>query len=189
MIVNPNGSLPRFRGSRILRQEFNLIGQKIYDRDSDPWVIQGVYAPLTARKPSGIRVKAKLLGAKTDIISFVDQYYLEPLIDAIRCAEGRLCDWAGRRYLATDDPAFHAFVTDEDDLIDDLFDRELLIRASHPIIPSGTSLCRYVQLEPGDVVEETWILTQDGADSSKSVEGVESRWRRAERKKHEVKME
>lgn len=184
MIVNPNnGGLDVFQGSRILKKDFNLIGHKIYDRDDDPWVIQGVYCPLTTRKPSGIRVKAKLFNAAVDIFSFVDQFYLEPLIDSAGCAEGRMCDWAGRRYIAKNDAAFHAFVTDEDDLADDLFDRELMIRAAHRRIPDGTSVCRYAQLEPGEIVEETWHLIHDGPDSP-SVEGIEERWKRSERKRY-----
>lgn len=186
MIVNPfteKGRLATFRGTRVLRDDFNLLDHTVKDvrRPNREWTIVGVYAPLTCRAVEGIRVKVV---DQDDVITFVEQMDLEVLLGLAR--KGDTCAWSGKRYLGPGDSAFAGLVCDEDDLLDDLMDTENIIRRSVAIIPNRTTIHRKLQLEFGHEVEETWMMMGDsdvesGMSPDLRMETIERRWKRISR--------
>lgn len=186
MIVNPfteKGRLTTFRGTRILRDDFNLLDRTVKDvrRPYREWTIVGVYAPLTCRAVEGIRVKVV---DESGVITFVEQMDLEVLMGLAH--KGDMCAWSGKRYLGPGDNAFAGLVCDEDDLLDDLMDTENVIRMSTPVIPDRATIHRKLHLEFGHEVEETWMMLGDsdgetGMSPDLRMETLERRWKRISR--------
>lgn len=186
MIVNPfteKGRLATFRGTRILREDFNLLDHIIKDvrRPYREWTIVGVYSPLTCRAVEGIRVKVV---DESGVITFVEQMDLEVLMGLAH--KGDMCAWSGKRYLGPGDNAFAGLVCDEDDLLDDLMDTENVIRMSTPVIPDRATIHRKLHLEFGHEVEETWMMLGDsdketGMSPDLRMETLERRWKRISR--------
>lgn len=186
MIVNPfteKGRLATFRGTRILREDFNLLDHIVKDvrRPYREWTIVGVYSPLTCRAVEGIRVKVV---DESGVITFVEQMDLEVLMGLAH--KGDMCAWSGKRYLGPGDNAFAGLVCDEDDLLDDLMDTENVIRMSTPVIPDRATIHRKLHLEFGHEVEETWMMLGDsdketGMSPDLRMETLERRWKRISR--------
>jgi hypothetical protein len=188
MIVNPFSHKERmatFAGTRLLQQDFGIIGRTIAD-PAEPyriWSIQSLYAPAPGRALGGIR--AKLVDQK-NVITFINQMDLEVLLGLVR--PGTYCRWSERTYAEPGGRDFYGMVADEDDLIDDLYDRELLMRGQSPtgMLEGQIDLIRYVHLEESRDVEEYYILMWDGdPDTGISpdirLETIEKRWVRVER--------
>jgi len=186
VIVNPfaeKGRLATFKGTRMLRDDFNLIDRTVTDvrQPYREWTIVGVYSPLTCRAVEGIRVKVV---DESGVLTFIEQMDLEVLMGLAN--KGDLCSWSGKRYLGPGDNAFAGLVCDEDDLLDDLMDTENVIRISTPVIPDRTTIHRKLRLEFGHEVEETWMMLGDldverGTSPDTRMETLERRWRRISR--------
>lgn len=186
MIVHPSlerHRLSTFHGTRILRNDFNLLGQSIRDPyvSTREWSIVGVYAPLSCRAVGGIRVKVADVNGT---IAFVEQMDLEVLMGLAK--PDNLCAWSSKRYVGPGDRSFVGLACDDDDLLDDLLDTENIIRQTAPVIPEGTSIDRSVYLEFGSEWEESWRMMWDGDSSTNTVpdlkfETLERRWKRISR--------
>lgn len=188
MIVNPfqrKEMLATYAGTRILQMDFGLVGTVIADPFNKfrRWRIDGLYAPTGHRAIDGIRIK--LVDDKS-FITFINQMDLEVLLGMGR--PGATCRWSGRKYAEPGDSDFYGMFVDDDDLVDDLYDRELLLRgvSESGVLRQDTELLRRVHLEEKIDVEELWLLLWDGDPESGvspdiRFETVERRWSRVER--------
>ena len=188
MIVNPfteKNRLLSYEGTRILQDDFGLIGRNFTDRvfNNRIWTVQGVYTPLRNRTVQGLRIKLK---DQKDYTTFINQMDLEVLLGYGR--PGIKCPWTGRKYAEPGDDDFFGMCVDDDDLVDDLFDREQLLRAEYPnnILPEGIDMVRKLHLEDFQDIEERLVLIFDGDHSiglypDLRLETVAKRWIRVER--------
>lgn len=188
MIINPYAHKERLKpieGTRILAEDFGLLRRLIEDTQNAErtWRIVGVYAPLKARSVQGLRVKVV---DEQGFITFVEQMQLEVLLGLGR--PNTLCAWSGKMYRDVEHQLFDGFVMDDDDLIDDLLDREHIIRASctNGVIPESGTITRKVHLADGEEFEDTLIMLYDG-DRSTGLhpdyrqDTLMNRWSRSER--------
>lgn len=188
MIVNPYKQrelMTTFTGTRLLQEDFGVIGASMSD-PAEPyriWSVHSLYAPVTGRSVGGIR--AKLLDQK-GVIAFINQMDLEILLGA--GTPGKYCQWAGKMYPEKTSANFYGMVTDDDDLVDDLYDRELLMRGNTAtgMLDPSSEIIRYVHLEERLDFQEYWILMWDGDPETGispdiRMETVEKRWVRVER--------
>lgn len=184
MLVNPyTAQLAALEGSRLIRDERvdQLIGLEV--QNGDPrrvWTIQSFLLP-TSRALGGVRAK---LQDQKGFISFLNQRDLEVLLGLAE--PGDPCLWLGSDYVGPQDEDWIGLYTDQEDLADDLYERELYIREAYPLIPEGTSLTRHIHIEHGVDVEETYVLTWDAdLESGLSPDSrfctILARWQRAER--------
>ncbi len=190
MLLNPNvdkDKLKTYAGTRILRNDLNLLQKELKDPENTlrVWRIVGVYAPVRGRAVVGIRVKVV---DKQGIVSFVEQMQLEVLLGLV--TPGTQCRWSGKTYQPAVHQLFHAFVMDDDDCMDDLLDREHILRAQYPdgVIPDQTGLIRQYQEEPGLMYRDTLELLTDGDVSTGMrpdyrLETISKRWLRQNRER------
>jgi hypothetical protein len=180
-------------GTRLLESTFGIVGHRIPDPYNmrRVWEVQGLYMPIDGRTLGGIRAK---MTDQKGFISFCNQRDLEVLLGM--GVPGEFCPWAGGRYLGPDQEGWCGFCCDDDDLLDDLFDREMLMRLQVPggvLVPdAGLSLScfdieRRVHLGGGNDVEDRFVLLGDydpesGTFPDTRFETVERRWIRSERK-------
>ena len=149
------------------------------------WTISALYTPLSGRSCGGIRAK---LTDEKNYITFINQMDLEVLLG--RAQPGALCKWSNKRYAAPGENTFYGFCADDDDLIDDLYDRELLMRGESPtgVLSAACESVRRIHLEDRVDVEEYHIMMWD-ADPETGIcpdirfETLERRWTRVERKR------
>lgn len=92
--------------------------------------------------------------------SFLDQMSLEILL-GLAIPEST-CYWAGQEYPSTDSDEWFGFCMDPDDLVDDLYVRELSLRADSLILAPGSEIARRLHLDSGRDVEELFTLVWDG---------------------------
>lgn len=190
MLVNPylpenKERLAPIPGTRILRETLGLLGRVLRD-PFDPlrvWAVQGVYAPVWGRALGGLRIKVM---DQKQFITFINQRDLEVLLDL--ASPGRYCQWLDKDYVGYDDPEWCGFCADDDDLIDDLYDRELMLRAQLPdgsMLPTGLQLTRRVYLGLDNDMEELLMLVRDadryGNAPDTQFETVVERWVTVER--------
>ena len=188
MIVNPfqrKEMLTTYAGTRILQMDFGLVGTVIPDpfNTHRQWRIEGLYAPTGHRAIDGIRIK--LVDSKS-FITFINQMDMEVLLGMV--TPGTTCRWSGKKYAEPGDSDFYGMFVDDDDLVDDLYDRELLLRgvSDSGVLHPNTEVIRRVHIEEKIDVEELWTLLWDG-DPETGVcpdirfETVERRWSRVER--------
>ena len=189
MIVNPyahKGTLVPYNGTRILQQDFGLLGTTL-SHPFEPkrvWSIQALYAPIPERTLGGFRTK---LVDEKGFVTFINQMDLEVLLGV--ASPDTRCRWSGRIYPDPEDHDFFGLCVDDDDLIDDLFDRELLLRGELPpgsALLSGLELTRRVHVEEKIDVEELWVMLCDqdeetGIYPDTRMETLEQRWTRIER--------
>lgn len=188
MIINPyrdRSTLKAIAGTRKLDQDFGLIGTIIRDpfNSKRRWTVEALYTPVTDRALGGIR--AKLVDDK-EFFTFVNQMDLEVLLQVAR--PGEMCKWSGKKYAAPGDHNFFGFCVDDDDLVDDLYDRELMLRAMSPtgILGNNCEVFRRIHLEEKIDVEEFQILlwdmdTETGIFPDPRIETIEKRWARVQR--------
>ncbi len=187
MIVNPfqhKQVLTTYAGTRILQEDFGLIGAVLPDPFNKfrMWRVHALYAPTGHRAVDGIRVK---LVDDKNFMTFINQMDFEVLIG--RGKPGAPCRWSGRKYSEPGDHDFYGMFVDDDDLTDDLYDRELLLRgqSSTGMLDMNTELVRRVHREEKVDVEELWLLLWDGDPETGispdiRLETVERRWQRVE---------
>lgn len=187
MIINPfqhREALTTYAGTRLLQADFGLVGVTFLDpfNRHRMWRVESLYAPTGHRAVDGIR--AKLVDQK-GYITFINQMDFEVVLGLAE--PGRLCRWSGKKYAGPGDVDFYGMFVDDDDLVDDLYDRELFLRggSSSGVLTEGTEFIRRVHKEEKVDVEEQWVLLWDG-DPETGIhpdirfETVERRWTRVE---------
>jgi hypothetical protein len=179
MLINPfREELDLIPGTPFIQaaELMQLVGARV--QDTEPyriWTIQGFLRPSFRRAIAGVR--AKLYDEK-GFITFLNQRDMEVLLGL--GVPGQICPWWGRSYAGPGDLGWVGLCADEEDLRDDLYERELFIRQELQHIPEGVSLLRKVHVDAEVDVEETWIFLHDtGAQHEK----VLDRWARVERVK------
>jgi len=190
MILNPYAqpqALVPLTGTRLLQQDFGLLGKVIADthKPTRKWCVQAVYAPLTGMARGGIRTK---LVDDKGFITFINQMDLEVLLGL--ASPGDICRWSRERYSEPGDPDFYGFCVDDHDLLDDLLDRELLLRAESLtwMIPQNTEITRRVHHNAQRDTEDLYYLVWDGDPETGispdfRMDTIERRWSRIERTK------
>jgi hypothetical protein len=130
-------------------------------------------------------LRAKLVDDK-DFITFINQMDLEVLVGEGK--PGHRCRWSKEFYSSPDEESFFGMCVDEQDLLDDLYDRELLLRAESPVgvLMSNTEIMRRVHVHKRRDVEELHVLLWDedpfdGVSPDIRMETLNRRWSRIER--------
>jgi hypothetical protein len=129
-------------------------------------------------------VRAKFLDNK-GFVTFCNQRDLEVLIGIAK--PGSPCHWAGTDYPDVADPGWFGFCVDEEDLDDDLLDRELRLREHYPgVLPSNLQVIRRVHDGGVSDREEMHMLLADmdrytGYGPDPRLETINARWVRVER--------
>lgn len=176
-----------FAGTRLLQETFNLVGAQILDPANTKrvWTLQAFYAPVRGRMLGGVR--ARFVDQK-GFSTFLNQRDLEILIGDEE--PGTRCRWARQDYEDVGSPNWFGFTMDEDDLEDDLHDREMLLRAQEltPFLMTG-EIQRRIHLDTAFDVEEYLILLWDadpetGISPDLRVETIDRRWKRVERTRY-----
>lgn len=189
MLFNPSRSQHLLRaipGTRLLLESFGLVGAMLVDpRDRMRcWNITSVLAPVPGRSLGGIRVRVE---DQKGFVSFCNQRDLELLLGLGE--PGAMCPWLQKSYPELDSRDFFGLCVDEEDLRDDLHERELRFRAENPgVIPFGSQLTRYIHLDEDQDVEELMMMLYDcdpdtGLGPDHKLETISSRWTRVERNK------
>jgi hypothetical protein len=187
MIVNPSQqhyTLRAFFGTRLLENDFGLVGTAIQDpiEENRVWTIQNIFKPLP-RCIGGIR--ARCLDQK-GFVSFIDQLSFEVLLGL--GIPGRDCEWADRTYPAPGDRNWLGFCVDSLDMVDDLYIRESLLRIDQPVLPQGMEMTRCVHVDDGQDVQDLMLLLWDGDPETGMcpdirLETIERRWARVQRER------
>lgn len=192
MIVNPytqeGRSLIRPLGdTNLLEDTFGLIGTRVIDLHNRfrEWTVHALYSPARGRTLGGIR--AKLVDQK-GFVTFCNQRDLEVLLEL--ASPGAWCQWLGSDYVEPFSDDWLGFCADDDDLVDDLYDRELEARSAYcpnnEPLPDGLNFQRRVHNGlHNDFVEEMlliWDMCQEsGLRPDLRFETVINRWRSVER--------
>lgn len=187
MLLNPfRTTVQAIPGSRILQSELGLVGAVIYEEKAPerPWTIVGVYAPIKGRRLGGIRVK---LQDDKGFVTFCNQRDLELFLGIAK--PGNLCPWLGTDYPEFESDDFFGLCADEEDLRDDLYDRELELRAQNTgVLPYGHEVYRLIHLSRKNDHEELYMMLYDcdpetGYGPDPRLVTLPSRWTRIERNK------
>ena len=185
MITNVYRERPKvIPGTRLLEDQFDLIGTRIPD-PKEPrrvWEVQSVYAPIQGRHLGGIRTK---LTDQKDFMTFCNQRDLEFMLGL--AVAGDYCVWADSPYVDPDDHNWCGFCCDDGDLQDDLFDREMFLRAQMPagVLTTDNFIQRRVHLEKKRDVEQYFVMIGDydretGLFPDTRLVTLEQRWARVE---------
>ena len=190
MLFNPYTEPHRvvpYNGTRMLQETFGLLHTHVFDpKDSGRhWQVTSVYAPIGSRMIGGIR--AKLVDTK-GFVTFCNQRDLEVLLGL--ATPGKWCRWLAEEYVHPDDRGWCGLCADEDDLLDDLQERELVMRGQVPngILQPPMGFVRRVHLEPKSDFEDLFILLGDydqdtGFYPDPRFETIERRWVRSQRER------
>lgn len=191
MLLNPyKVELNTIPGSRMLVETMGLLGTGFEDSRHREryWTIVNLFAPLKNRHLGGIRAK---LQDQKGFVTFCNQRDLELLLGVAK--PGNLCPWTSREYPEMDSREFFGMCADEEDLQDDLYEREMYLRglmAASPeypsVIPYGYELQRRVHLGRSSDVEELYMMLYDcvpetGYGPDARFETLSQRWSRVER--------
>lgn len=191
MIINPNRFesqrlLACVPGTRILQETLGVIGAEIKDAVNPVrlWRVESLYAPIRGRAVGGVRAR---LSDNIGFVTFCNQRDLEVLLGAAE--PGEWCAWLGADYVGRDDEEWLGFGVDDDDLQDDLYDRELLLRLQYQhgaILPEGSEISRRIHNGPREDYEELLLLTADldhdtGWGPDTRFQTLNNRWRSVER--------
>ena len=163
MLVNPYAEKARVvahEGTRLLQADLGILGAEIYD-PREPlrrWFIQALYTPVPGRALGGIR--AKLIDEK-GFVSFINQRDLEVSLGLV--APGKWCVWADQEYVDPESRDWYGICADDDDLLDDLQERELLLRGEFPngVLYPPLEIERRVHLDARSDFEELHMLLWD----------------------------
>jgi hypothetical protein len=171
----------------MLTESFGLVGVLLEDprRAGRTWTITNLFAPV-GRALSGIR--AKLVDGK-GFVSFVNQRDLELLLEIAR--PGQWCPWTESRYPGVNDfdEGWFGICCDAEDLLDDLYEREVLLRQQcSGIIPDGMELTRRIHFEDQNDQEELLQLLWDRDPDTNyapdpRMETLRRRWVQVERRR------
>jgi len=185
MLINPSrDTVDVIEGTPFVQDQrlSQYIGARVlYGDPRRLWSIQSFLLPAPRRALGGLRAK---LQDQKGFVTFCNQRDLEVLLGL--GSPNETCFWLGKKYVEPGDNSWVGFYVDEDDLRDDLYERELLIRCEYPLIPEGTTLNRLIHVEQGVDVEETYLLLGDwdqdlGIAPDPRYETVQRRWIRVER--------
>jgi hypothetical protein len=196
-------------GTRMLEATYGLDNYQIADPRTPgrSWVVRNLYLPVQSRALGGLR--AKLVDQK-GFITFCNQRDLEVVLGL--GIPGQYCPWSGKDYVGPDDPDWFGLCADDDDLADDLYDRELNVRADmqadleerlrsipasdpfynfynqQPVLTADRSIERFVHLGGSIDVFEKFVVFADmepetGRSPDTRFDTVERRWMRSERTK------
>jgi hypothetical protein len=117
-------------------------------------------------------------------VSFCNQRDLEVLLGIAR--PGSVCLWADMDYEEVDEPGWYGLCVDDEDLEDDLLERELRLREVYPgILPNNLQIERRIH-NAGTDLQELHLLISDidpatGFGPDPRLETVSKRWVRVER--------
>lgn len=152
------------------------------------WEVQGLYLPIEGRALGGVRVK---LVDQRGFVTFCNQRDFEVIV-GLGLPDG-FCVWSGGTYVGPDHPDWFGLCCDDDDLVDDLFDREMFLRvqveeAQGGVLNTSNEIARRVHLGGSNDCEELFVLRWDGDPLTgicpdRRFETVEGRWMRAERRR------
>jgi len=184
MLVNPYADqLSVFAGTRILTTDFGLVGTDIIDQANERrvWTVTSVYAPIPERCLGGVRVK---LVDQKGFVTFCNQRDFEVMLGMAK--PGDFCRWTGREYPHPHDDAWIGFCVDKIDIQDDLYERELALRAENPILPSPSDIVQRIHPNMTRDYEEFWTLRGDydfetGIGPDTRIETLYERWSRVSR--------
>lgn len=148
------------------------------------WQIQpGAYMPIPGRAVGGIRVK---LRDQKNFITFCNQRDLEVMLGIAK--PGDLCPWLDDGYVGPTDNDWLGMCCDEEDLRDDLFEREWIWRSQQPlgILTTDCEIHRRVHLGHLHDVEDLFQMLGDKEPETDNTPDtrfrtLEYRWMRAER--------
>lgn len=190
MIVNPyveKARVATYEGTRLIQEDLGIIGAEVYD-PKEPlrkWIVQSIYAPLFGRALGGIRAK---LQDEKGFISFINQRDLEVSLGLVR--PGQWCVWAAQPYVDPDEREWYGICADEEDLLDDLLERELMYRAYYPggVLYPPLEIVRRVHVDTRSDFEETFTLLWDmdpetGLGPDRRLETIEARWSKVEKER------
>lgn len=159
---------------------FTLTDYRMRER---VWTVTAVYAPVLSRQLGGVRIK---LTDQKGVVTFCNQRDFEVMTEMAK--PGDWCAWTGAKYPGPDDQDWIGFFMDETDLEDDLYERELALRAEHPkvMLPQTSEIWRRLHLGGQRIVEECWVLINDfavdlGYGPDTRLETIPCRWSRASR--------
>ncbi len=188
MLVNPYAEKIRvatYGGTRMIQEDLGVIGAEVWD-PKEPlrkWFVQSLYAPLPGRMLGGIRAK---LEDEKGFVSFLNQRDLEVSLGLAR--PGQWCSWAGHEYVDPEDRDWFGICADEDDLLDDLQEREFFHRAACPggVLYPPLEIQRRVHVDTKSDFEELYMLLWDADPDTRMgpdlrLETIESRWSRVEK--------
>jgi hypothetical protein len=191
MLLNPNQSselLHVIPGTRVLQNQLGLLNAVVDDpkQSGRYWRVCAVYAPIPGRAIGGIRVK---LMDQKGFISFCNQRDFELLIDLAK--PNGWCPWLDALYPGVNDEeeGWVGLCMDPVDMLDDLYERELLLRAQQPSgILQPQEVLRRLHTSPTADVEQLDLLLWDadphtGMGPDVRMETVEYRWRCSEKRK------
>jgi hypothetical protein len=166
--------LETFVGTRLLKDNLGLVGVEVRDpSDSERiWKVQAVYAPLPRRGLGGVRTK---LVDQYDFTTFCNQRDLEVLLEL--GTPGRYCPWQGGEYVEPGERGWYGLCADDEDLLDDLFDREMLLRQASPLpmLEKGSTITRRVYFG-GDQTSKGWLNPSTGKTASNFSEEWDLLW-------------
>lgn len=187
MLLNPYRTKPTtFTGTRLLQETLGILGVSLPDPTnlSRIWSIQSLFAP-SGKALGGLRIKLVDPGG---FVTFTNQRDVEVLLGLGR--PGDRCPWSGGTYVSPGAPGWVGFCADEDDLLDDLQEREILLRGqtSDGVLLAPLDIIRRVHLEPGEDFEEHLVLVWDGdvgtgVSPDPRLETIQQRWARVDRRR------
>jgi len=191
VIVNPftlegKNELAPIPGTHIVESTLGILGSTFYDvhHDDRVWSVYSLYTPVIGRAIGGVR--AKVVDNK-GFISFCNQRDLEVLLQM--ATPGSYCEWLDQDYVDTNDRDWVGLAVDDDDLLDDLYDRELEARARYPagsMLEPGLSFERLIHNGRGNDFAENMLLLNDidlrtGMGPDLNMATIETRWVSIER--------
>jgi hypothetical protein len=186
MLLNPHRDRPAvIPGTRTLESTLGLIGGSVADPHNPQrvWEVHALFAPLPGRALGGIRIKVV---DQKEFVSFCNQRDFELLLGM--GTPGQLCPWLDAPYVHWNSDDWCGFCCDEEDLLDDLYDREMFLRGymEGGILVPGYDIERKVHLEHRVDVEDLFCLIADADPESgmfpdPRFQTIERRWMRAER--------
>ncbi len=199
MLINVYRERPAaIPGTRVLGRELGIEGYQFEDPFDAKrvWQIDRVYLPAAGRVIGGVRTKMR---DQKGFITFCNQRDLEVMLGYAQ--PGELCSWLDTAYVGPTDDDWLGMMCDEEDLRDDLYDRECFLRTQlneeymrgeNPgfcgVITTDNQLARRVHMERHCDVEDLFVLIGDysfetGQAPDTNFDSVERRWMRAERRR------
>lgn len=164
----------------MLATDLGLLGTVIIESSnlSRIWTVNTVYAPVPERHLGGIRLK---LVDQKNFVSFCNQRDFEVLSGIAK--PGELCRWTDRDYPEPGDHDWIGLCMDAIDLEDDLYERELALRAEYPGVPLPDASEIWRRVHPGVTrdAEDFWVLLRDvapetGYGPDPRIENIYTRW-------------
>lgn len=156
-----------------------FLGAQILLSPHRNWAIQTFLKPSKRRAIGGIRAR---LQDDQGFSTFINQRDLEVLLGL--GVPGRSCPWLRRPYPQPGEEGWIGACADDEDLWDDLYERELMIRGDE-MLPVGMTIERKIHLESNADAVETWLLLRDwddfGVCPDPHYTTLRTRWTRVER--------